>query len=121
VVERTLAWLNRNGRFANDFEATTDSAVSCLYIASVKLMSRHLAVAGIANIIREIRGAARCHCDSSQTLIPNAMRLALGPGLSRHWGPTGRVPAFAGPGLSAISVSAPIVASRRHHRRLPFL
>jgi transposase len=45
VVERTLAWLNRNRRLAKDFEATTVSAVTWLYIASVKLMSRSLAVA----------------------------------------------------------------------------
>jgi transposase len=45
VVERTLAWLNRNRRLAKDFEATIESAVTWLYIASVKLMSRRLAVA----------------------------------------------------------------------------
>ena len=45
VVERTLAWLNRNRRLAKDFEATTESAVTWLFIASVKLMSRRLAVA----------------------------------------------------------------------------
>ena len=28
VVERTLAWLNRNRRLAKDFEATTESAVT---------------------------------------------------------------------------------------------
>ena len=39
VVERTLAWLNRNRRLAKDFEATIESAVTWLYIASVKLMS----------------------------------------------------------------------------------
>ena len=43
VVERTIAWLNRNRRLAKDFEATTDSAETWLYIASVKLMSRRLA------------------------------------------------------------------------------
>jgi transposase len=43
VVERTIAWLNRNRRLAKDFEATTDSAKTWLYIASVKLMSRRLA------------------------------------------------------------------------------
>ncbi|CAH2602591.1 transposase [Rhodovastum atsumiense] len=43
VVERTIAWLNRNRRLAKDFEATTESAVTWLYIASVKLMSRRLA------------------------------------------------------------------------------
>lgn len=45
VVERTLAWLNRNRRLAKDFEATIESATTWLYIASVKLMSRRLAAA----------------------------------------------------------------------------
>jgi transposase len=43
VVERTLAWLNRNRRLAKDFEATLASAEAWLYIASVKLLSRRLA------------------------------------------------------------------------------
>lgn len=42
VVERTFAWLNRNRRLAKDVEATIESAVTWLYIASVKLMSRRL-------------------------------------------------------------------------------
>ena len=45
VVERTFAWLNRNRRLAKDVEASIESAVSWLFIASVKLMSRHLAAA----------------------------------------------------------------------------
>lgn len=45
VVERTFAWLNRNRRLAKDLEATIESAVTWLYIASVKLMSRRLAAA----------------------------------------------------------------------------
>jgi transposase len=45
VVERTLAWLNRNRRLAKDFEASIESAVTWLYIASLKLMSRRLAAA----------------------------------------------------------------------------
>ena len=45
VVERTLAWLNRNRRLAKDFEATIESATTWRYIASVKLMSRRLAAA----------------------------------------------------------------------------
>jgi transposase len=45
VVERTFAWLNRNRRLAKDVEATIESAVSWLFIASVKLMSRRLLVA----------------------------------------------------------------------------
>lgn len=43
VVERTFAWLNRNRRLAKDVEASVESAVTWLYIASVKLMSRRLA------------------------------------------------------------------------------
>jgi transposase len=44
VVERTFAWLNRNRRLAKDVEATIESAVTWLFIASVKLMSRRLAI-----------------------------------------------------------------------------
>ena len=43
VVERTLAWLNRNRRLAKDFEATIASATAWLMIASVKLLTRRLA------------------------------------------------------------------------------
>ncbi len=50
VVERSLAWLNRNRRLAKDFEATVESAVTWLYIASVKLMSRRLAPARSATL-----------------------------------------------------------------------
>ena len=35
-----LSWLNRNRRLAKDVEATVESSVTRLYIASVKLMSR---------------------------------------------------------------------------------
>jgi len=42
VVERSIAWLNRNRRLAKDFEATIESATTWLYIASVKLMARRL-------------------------------------------------------------------------------
>ena len=38
VVERTLAWLNRNRRLAKDFEASVESAVVWLLIASIKLL-----------------------------------------------------------------------------------
>jgi hypothetical protein len=44
VVERTFAWLNRNRRLAKDVERTIESAVTWLYVASVKLMSRRLAM-----------------------------------------------------------------------------
>ena len=43
VVERTLAWLNRNRRLAKDFEATISSAETWLFLASVQLLTRRLA------------------------------------------------------------------------------
>lgn len=43
VVERTFAWLNRNRRFAKDFEATIASAATFLYAASVMLLVRRIA------------------------------------------------------------------------------
>jgi transposase len=43
VVERTIAWLNRNRRLAKDFEASIESAVAWIFIASVKLLSRRVA------------------------------------------------------------------------------
>ncbi len=43
VVERTLAWLNRNRRLAKDFEATIASAEAWIMIASIQLMIRRLA------------------------------------------------------------------------------
>jgi len=39
VVERTLAWLNRNRRLAKDFEASIASAQAWVYIASVQLLT----------------------------------------------------------------------------------
>jgi transposase len=43
VVERTIAWLNRNRRLAKDFEATIESATAWIMIASIKLLSRRVA------------------------------------------------------------------------------
>ena len=43
VVERTLAWLNRNRRLAKDFEASIASAKAWVYIASVQLLISRLA------------------------------------------------------------------------------
>jgi len=43
VVERTIAWLNRNRRLAKDFETSIESAMAWVMIASVKLLSRRLA------------------------------------------------------------------------------
>ena len=43
VVERTLAWLNRNRRLAKDFEALVETATAWLMLASVKLLLRRLA------------------------------------------------------------------------------
>jgi transposase len=43
VVERFLAWSNRNRRLAKDFEATLASAETFLYAAAVMLLTRRLA------------------------------------------------------------------------------
>ncbi len=43
VVERFLAWINRNRRQAKDFEATIDSARAFLYAASIMLLMRQIA------------------------------------------------------------------------------
>lgn len=45
VVERTLAWLNRNRRLAKDFEDSIASAQAWLYVASVQLLTRRIACA----------------------------------------------------------------------------
>jgi transposase len=45
VVERTLAWLNRNRRLAKDFEASIESAKAWVYVASVQLILRRIACA----------------------------------------------------------------------------
>ena len=42
VVERSLAWLNRNRRLAKDFEASIASARAGVYIASLQLLIRRL-------------------------------------------------------------------------------
>src|SRR2546430_2666988 len=43
VVERTFAWLGRNGRLAKDFEASIASAEAWVMVASIRLLSRRLA------------------------------------------------------------------------------
>jgi len=43
VVERTLAWLNRNRRLAKDFEQTIASATAWLFIASIQMFTRRIA------------------------------------------------------------------------------
>ena len=40
VVERTLAWLNRNRRLAKDFEASIASDQAWVYVASVQPLIR---------------------------------------------------------------------------------
>jgi putative transposase len=45
VVERTLAWLNRNRRLGKDFETAVASAESWIYLASIQLIIRRLATA----------------------------------------------------------------------------
>src|SRR6516164_5724846 len=43
VVERTLAWLNRNRRLAKDFEVSVESAKAWVYVASMQLIIRRVA------------------------------------------------------------------------------
>ncbi|QOT71399.1 IS5 family transposase [Sphingobium fuliginis] len=43
VVERTLAWLNRNRRLAKDFERTIESAIAWIFLASVQFITRKIA------------------------------------------------------------------------------
>ena len=42
VVERTLAWINRNRRLAKDFEKSITTAAAWIMIASVKLITKRL-------------------------------------------------------------------------------
>lgn len=42
IVERTLAWLNRNRRLAKDFENRIRYAVAFVHLASIRLMVRKL-------------------------------------------------------------------------------
>ena len=51
VVERTFAWLNRNRRLAKDFEATLESALTWLFLASVKLLMRRLGRMQQSNVV----------------------------------------------------------------------
>lgn len=44
VVERTLAWLNRNRRLSKDYENLTETATYYLYCASIQRMIRRLAL-----------------------------------------------------------------------------
>lgn len=43
VVERTFAWLGRSRRLSKDYEHTTSSSESLIYIAMVRLMLTRLA------------------------------------------------------------------------------
>ncbi len=43
VVERCFAWVNRNRRLVEDFEATISSAKAFLYAACVMLLAKRLA------------------------------------------------------------------------------
>ena len=42
VVQRTLAWLNRCGCLAKDFESLTRNALAFLQLASIRMMLRKL-------------------------------------------------------------------------------
>lgn len=55
VVERTFAWLNRNRRLAKDYEATIQSALAWLFLASVKLLMRRLGRTLQPNIVISVK------------------------------------------------------------------
>jgi hypothetical protein len=83
VVERTLAWLNRNRRLAKDFEASTASAKAWLYIASIQLLLR-----------RVVRALDTTYAIPSQTLSNGISRSSTSAssggctpssGPSSHW------------------------------------
>jgi putative transposase len=42
VVERTIAWVNRNRRLSKDYEELPDTSEAWLYLASTRLMLRRL-------------------------------------------------------------------------------
>jgi transposase len=42
VVERFFAWISRNRRLPQDFEATVDSARTFLHAASIMLLASHI-------------------------------------------------------------------------------
>ena len=44
VVERTFAWLGRCRRLAKDWERSIESSTAWTFIASIKLMTRRLAI-----------------------------------------------------------------------------
>jgi transposase len=63
VVERTLAWLNRNRRLAKDFEASIASAIAWVYMASVQLLDEKQADQIALNCsLSDSRPGCRCHC-----------------------------------------------------------
>jgi len=42
VIERTFAWLDRNRRFAKDFERSIDTATTMVVLAVIQLLIRRL-------------------------------------------------------------------------------
>jgi putative transposase len=43
VVERTIAWIDRNRRMSKDYERLPESAETFIYVAMSRLMLRRLA------------------------------------------------------------------------------
>jgi putative transposase len=43
IVERTFAWLGRNGRFSKDYEYRVQTSETLLEIATIRLMLNRLA------------------------------------------------------------------------------
>ena len=45
IVERTFAWIARCRRNSKDYERTTESSETMIYLSMIALMSRRLAIA----------------------------------------------------------------------------
>lgn len=96
VVERTLAWLNRNRRLAKDVEATLECPVTWLYIASVKLMRLDMMAGQGGGLVRAgrlraaaerspdvgmpLRGSGRTGDGIDCQIVPISLAAAVGRG-----------------------------------------
>jgi transposase len=111
AVERTLAWLNRDRRLAQDFEATIARAETWPWIASVKLMVRRLATAYtmIVNYESDLDGGGMIRVGANSSRGRTAMVIVLrrsgahAIAVNRKW--------ITRSGVSAVSVGSQLSSS----------